>query len=39
VHAEQPVAANPLAALIKFAPATTYCADIGTDQPADPIKQ
>jgi hypothetical protein len=39
VHAEQPVGANPLAAFIKFAPATTYCADIRTDQPANPIKQ
>ena len=39
VHTEQPVAVNPLAAFIKFAPATTYRADIGTDQPADPIKQ
>jgi hypothetical protein len=39
VHAEQPVAANPLTAFIKFAPAATYRTDIGTDQPADPISQ
>jgi hypothetical protein len=38
VHAEQPVAANPLAAFIKFAPATTYRAEMSDDYDNSPSR-